>query len=460
MAFVDGPILNSRRVATLAQMRAYLARENARVAKAKGIAPLPQAEIDHIAGVYQRIGDVEGVAGDGALAQAMHETAAWTFGNQVPASARNPAGIGAINDGTSYLSFPNWGRGIEAHITHILAWAGDPRGAASPRIAAVRQEAARKGYAKSWRDLGGRWAVREGIPWQEQARMPGNYGEGIERHWQGIRAEQGGNMAAGAAATSRMIAELRARGVEVIDRRGKYGNYPARNTGKYIGVHWSGDPVGRIVSPGNTLDQDLYRTERYRAYHMEEGHGWPGIAYAVLCYPSGRVIVCHDLDRLTYHAFDANDDAPAVCCPLSDGAQPSAAQVRSFHHVLDWMCFDCPELAAGQAQVFGHNELTFLDARNGDTRCPGTLAPHVKAYRARGKRMYETGDQPKPQPQHPAGFLDPVTLTIAPDPPGQGVIVEYRVEMKVRNGEKVYDYNERLRPDGVKEINRWQEVSP
>lgn len=195
-------------------------------------------------------------------------------------------------------------------------------------------------------------------------------------------------MAATRATTDRMIAELRARGLEVHDRRGTLGNYPTRNTGQFIGVHWTGDNFGRVIPPTNDLAADLKLAEFYRWYHMEGGHNWPGIAYAVLIMPSARVLVCHDLDRLTYHAFNANAAAVGVSFPNSNNAEPPPGQLRAGLMVLDWLCFDCPELAAGQGEVYGHKELAFLDARNAGTACPGTFTRHVQAYRGRGERMY------------------------------------------------------------------------
>ena len=53
--------------------------------------------------------------------------------------------------------------------------------AIDPRIPLVEQARAAEGAVTTWRSLGGRWAV------------PGTrYGEGIERHWQAMRAESAG----------------------------------------------------------------------------------------------------------------------------------------------------------------------------------------------------------------------------------------------------------------------------
>lgn len=171
MALVDGKIVGGKAVATPALAAAYLRRNNPTLA---------ESEVLNIVGSYWYVGPKVGVAADGAFAQACHETDCFKFGNQVPASAHNPAGIGAINDGRSYLSFPDWPSGVAVQFAHLLAWCNAPGGEKSPRRALVDQVARESGYARTWRDLGGRWAV------------PGTgYGDAIERHWQGILSEGG-----------------------------------------------------------------------------------------------------------------------------------------------------------------------------------------------------------------------------------------------------------------------------
>lgn len=184
MALVDANIVGGVPAATLAQGLAYLRRINRARAAAKGVAPLTDAESAGIAGNYWLRGHERAIAPDGGLAQAITETDAWTFGNQVPASAHNPAGIGAINDGKSYLVFPDWATGIGVQFDHLLAWAGKPGGERSPRYTLVEAVVrGGRGYATTWRSLGGRWAV------------PGTtYADGIEKHWQAMIAEAGGTV--------------------------------------------------------------------------------------------------------------------------------------------------------------------------------------------------------------------------------------------------------------------------
>ena len=200
MALIESMIVGGVARSTAAQASAYLIAVNAAQARAKGVAPLSATEAATIIAAYRERGARYGIAADGALAESILETDAYTFGGQVRASQHNPAGLGATNDGASGGGWPDWPSGIDAHFVHLLAWCGDRRGDSDYRIAAVRATVQVKGWASTWRSLGGRWAVRDGVPWQQQATMPNSYGDGIERHWQGIvttpaaSAAQGGSM--------------------------------------------------------------------------------------------------------------------------------------------------------------------------------------------------------------------------------------------------------------------------
>lgn len=176
MAQVDKPIGGQQPSASVPQMIAYLRRNNPAI----GI-----AEAGEIVAAYAAIGIGAGIDSAGAFAQACHETNLFRFGNQVRKEQHNPAGIGATNDGAAGHSWPNWAAGVAAHYYHLCAWAKLPGGNNSIRYKEVTSAAKTKGYARTWRDLGGRWAV------------PGDgYGDGIERHWQGILSEAGTAMAA------------------------------------------------------------------------------------------------------------------------------------------------------------------------------------------------------------------------------------------------------------------------
>ena len=122
------------------------------------------------------------------FAQFCVETDNGRFTGTVPASAHNPAGIGALTDTSEYIVFANWRAGVLAYFVHLLTWCDRLDLALAltdlaptdldPRVPVVIKVRATKGRALTWRDLGGRWAVRSGIDWQQQATMtnPPNYG--------------------------------------------------------------------------------------------------------------------------------------------------------------------------------------------------------------------------------------------------------------------------------------------
>lgn len=176
MGMVDRRILTPGATATPPQMARYLLRQRP--------APDP-AVVAAVVGAYWALGAAFGLDPAGLLAQCCVETDGLRFTGRVPASAHNVCGYGAINDGVSYATFPDWASGARAHCLHLLAWAGSTAGTADARYAAVRAAALARGWAHTWRDLGGRWAVG---PQQDR------YGDAIERHWRGILAEQGGIM--------------------------------------------------------------------------------------------------------------------------------------------------------------------------------------------------------------------------------------------------------------------------
>lgn len=112
------------------------------------------------------------------------ETNDFQYTGQVGVTQKNIGGIGATNDGAAGISNPSWGVAVAIYVAHLCAWCNldglGLTGVESPRLAAVRATAKIKGYCRTFRDLGGRWAVADGVPWQRQATMPGNYGEKIE----------------------------------------------------------------------------------------------------------------------------------------------------------------------------------------------------------------------------------------------------------------------------------------
>ena len=104
-------------------------------------------------------GAKEGVRGDIAFCQAIHETGWFRFGGQVLPEQNNFAGIGAVNHSPvgagAWFDTPEIG--VRAQIHHLKAYATtEPfvQSNASPRYRFVT-----RGIAPTWEDLNGRWAV-------------------------------------------------------------------------------------------------------------------------------------------------------------------------------------------------------------------------------------------------------------------------------------------------------------
>ncbi len=402
---VDEPILGGAATVSGAQARSYLLRQPERKLTEQGAREVVDA--------FWEFGERLGIRPDMALAQACHETNVFRFGGQVPFASFNVAGIGATNDGAAGLTFPTWRDGIRAYYVHLVAWLGGPAvvpaigadytTAIDPRIPLVERVRARKGPVTTWRSLGGRWAV------------PGTeYGAGLERHWQAIFAQpQEGSMTV----EQRFLAALGAR-----DMRQELPRNPAHPYGRlphglrsieHIAVHWTGDNftdqtivvitdtnyhTGGVISPRMTEDDEIDMLWWYAKYHIgKDGGTWGGIAYHITIFPSGRIYLNHDFATWTYHAFNANTRSIAVCCPNSRQTEPTPEQLVGLNRVLEWLCWECPEIPAGHRQVYGHKELAFIDDRNADTICPGTFLPHVRQYRESGKPTVPLAD-PAPAP--------------------------------------------------------------
>ena len=108
---------------------------------------------------YTFYGNLYGIRGDIAYAQAIHETNYFKFTGQVKPSQNNYAGIGTTGPGNDGASFATPEQGVLAHIQHLYAYASTeplPEGATlvDPRFTLVT-----RGSAKNWTDLNGKWAV-------------------------------------------------------------------------------------------------------------------------------------------------------------------------------------------------------------------------------------------------------------------------------------------------------------
>ena len=90
--------------------------------------PAPQltgCSLEALAQMYLIEGAAEGVRGDVAFAQSLHETGFFRFGGIVQPGQNNFAGIGALNGNTTgqAATFPNALTGVRAQIQHLKAYA-------------------------------------------------------------------------------------------------------------------------------------------------------------------------------------------------------------------------------------------------------------------------------------------------------------------------------------------------
>ena len=107
-------------VATAAQMALFCRSKNA--------APqLTSCSLEELAGMFLEEGKAEGVRGDVAFAQSIHETGFFKYGGIVTPGMNNYAGIGALNGNATgqAASFPDPRTGVRAQVQHLKAYATD-----------------------------------------------------------------------------------------------------------------------------------------------------------------------------------------------------------------------------------------------------------------------------------------------------------------------------------------------
>jgi hypothetical protein len=133
------------------QMVSLLIKNNA-TPKLNGMNPLEFCKL------FLEEGAIEGVRGDFAFCQSIHETGWFNFGLDSKEQQNNYAGIGTTGGGVKGNFFPSQRLGIRAQIQHLKAYAStEPlkQERIDPRYDLVDP----KGKAPTLEDLGGKWAV-------------------------------------------------------------------------------------------------------------------------------------------------------------------------------------------------------------------------------------------------------------------------------------------------------------
>ena len=102
------------------------AQQMALFCRSKNSTPqLTSCSLEQLAEMFIEEGEAEGVRGDVAFAQSLHETGYFKFGGIVLPTQNNYAGIGALNGNTTgqAASFPDPRTGVRAQIQHLKAYA-------------------------------------------------------------------------------------------------------------------------------------------------------------------------------------------------------------------------------------------------------------------------------------------------------------------------------------------------
>lgn len=171
------PIMG-RAQATAQQMALYCRSKNA--------APqLSGCTLEMLAQTFLTEGEAEGVRGDVAFAQSLHETGYFKFGGIVQPQQNNFAGIGALNGSAEgqAASFPSMFIGVRAQIQHLKAYASTSplcKPCVDPRFALVTRGCAP--YVE--------WLGAADNPTGKGWAVPGEgYGESVLAMLRGILAQ-------------------------------------------------------------------------------------------------------------------------------------------------------------------------------------------------------------------------------------------------------------------------------
>lgn len=143
------------------QMADFVMEKNPYNNRLKGIT------LQRLAETYLEEGQKEGVRGDVAFAQAIKETGYFTYDGDVNPNQNNFAGIGTVYKGVKGNYFKTPVEGVRVQIQHLKAYSSTLKlnyPLIDPRFKYVK-----RGSAKTWPDLHGKWAMQIG----------GNYGNEI-----------------------------------------------------------------------------------------------------------------------------------------------------------------------------------------------------------------------------------------------------------------------------------------
>jgi N-acetyl-anhydromuramyl-L-alanine amidase AmpD len=166
------------------------------------------------------------------------------------------------------------------------------------------------------------------------------------------------------------------------------GNIVRRDTRNIsmIVVHYDGLPL-RPEGPYNHvqryIDEANYHIKKNWGTVLRRVYGF-GLMYNYKIAGDGTIYWCQDEEKVLWHANNANYRSLAVNVDCGEGQSATPQQLESLKNLLNWLCYERPDITAGRADVWGHKELGAAgpgpDYGN-STQCPGKVLPYVVAYR-------------------------------------------------------------------------------
>lgn len=140
--------------------------------------------------IFLTEGKAEGIRGDIAFAQSIHETGFFNFGGDVKPEQNNYAGIGTVGGGVAGATFPDPATGVRAQIQHLKAYASAE--ALNNACVDPRYNLVSKGCAPNLEDLSGKWAVpgydkNKYTSLNDALKDGATYGQGIFKLTEAIR---------------------------------------------------------------------------------------------------------------------------------------------------------------------------------------------------------------------------------------------------------------------------------
>ena len=319
--------------------------------------------------LYIELAPIYGIPAENGIGQAAKETNYGHYTGVVPASFHNWCGL-KTKDGSDdipehHQAFLNDRAGVEAHLQHLLRYAGGDL-PAGRRLIDPRWHLVTK-FTDTIEGLGGAWAPAP------------SYGTELAKLIRSIPVED-------QALTLTEIVRDRIKhvGVDVQDIRNQMttsttDSYTAlpNNAWIYTAIHHT----DRSKIP-TSLSAERDSWARHSDHHVNN-NGWPGIAYAIGVSQSGRIFILRDINLKGFHAFTANSNTLGIACDIGLDQDPSPAMIDSLSVVLKVLHEHSPEFTnlTGRAGTYGHQELGFIDSRNTGTECPGHMLEFIQGYR-------------------------------------------------------------------------------